>query len=238
MLAGHPSVVQCAVTAHGDPASGDRVLIGFAVLDAPGAATPAELKDHLAHTLPAYMVPTALVVLEALPLTRTGKIDRRALPTVEALGLGDREQVVAPRNAIEQLLAEVWGEVLGRQDIGVHDDFFGLGGNSLNATQAVARLRTVLGRDVPLRVLFTAPTIAGMAAALGAVGEAGAEPDHSLHPLGRAEGPLSYSQERMWVLQQLDPASTAYKHGRRRILAGRTGSRGVRGCPLRRRRAA
>ena len=209
-LARHPGVSQCAVTADGESGSGDRVLIGFAVLSAPGAATPAELKDHLARTLPAYMVPAALVILEELPLTRTGKIDRRALPKLETLGLGDREQVIAPRTAIEQVLAEIWGEVLDRQDIGVHDDFFGLGGNSLNATQAVARLRTVLGRDVPLRVLFSAPTIAGMASALGADGRAGAEPDYSLHPLRRAEGPLSYSQERMWFLQQLDPASTAY----------------------------
>ncbi|MCH9652218.1 MAG: non-ribosomal peptide synthase/polyketide synthase [Deltaproteobacteria bacterium] len=170
------------------------------------------LRTWLADRLPPHLVPQAVVVLEALPLTANGKVDRQALPVPEAVGGEALVAYRAPRTETEQLVAGIWEEVLGVDRVGSGDDFFVLGGHSLLATQVMSRLRGALGVEVPLRELFESPTVAGLAAAaqtalLEGRGEA-------LPPLEVAsrEGnlPLSFAQQRLWFIDQLEPDSPAY----------------------------
>lgn len=209
-LAAHPAVVSCAVVADQSTQRG-TVLIGFVVLRQTGAASSEELVTHLAQRLPDYMVPAAVVALDALPLTRTGKIDRRALPSAKSLGIADQHEFVEPRDAVEQMLAEIWADVLARPRVGVRDNFFALGGTSLNATQVVARVHALQGATLELRSIFTSPTIEGLAAILRA---ADGTADHAAPVLRRRSGvgdtPLSFSQQRMWFLHQIMPQETAY----------------------------
>ncbi|HSF39112.1 MAG TPA: non-ribosomal peptide synthase/polyketide synthase [Thermoanaerobaculia bacterium] len=185
----------------------DGRLVAYAV-PRPGAEIPpAGVRAFLAERLPGYMVPADVVVLPALPLTRTGKIDRRALPAPERTA---GEGAVAPRTATEETLAGLWRELLGVEDVGVEDDFFDRGGHSLLATQLLSRLRTSFGVELPLRALFERPTIAGMAALLAESGAAASSvPPLARYP-GRDEAPLSFAQQRLWFLDQLDPGSSAY----------------------------
>ncbi|MEV8635036.1 amino acid adenylation domain-containing protein [Streptosporangium sp. NPDC051023] len=147
-----PGVGQAAVAVR------NETLIGYVV----GPAQGEELGRQLAATLPAYMVPALWVSLESLPLTGSGKIDRTALPAPET----SAEARVAPRGDAEELVAEVFGEVLGIEEVGAFDDFFALGGHSLLATRVIARLRALVEVDVPIRTLFARSTVAGLAAAV------------------------------------------------------------------------
>lgn len=122
-----------------------------------------ELRAFLRDRLPEFMIPTAFVVMDALPVNASGKLDRRALPVPNQLRLELREGFVAPRNQVEQALAQIWAEVLGLERIGVEDNFFDLGGHSLLATQVISRVRTQFGVELPLRTLFESPTVAGLA---------------------------------------------------------------------------
>ncbi|GAA4199713.1 hypothetical protein GCM10022252_51940 [Streptosporangium oxazolinicum] len=151
-LLAHPGVGQAAVAVRGE------TLVGYVV----GTATGDELAGHLAGTLPAYMVPAHWVSLTALPLTANGKLDRAALPAPEA---GSRTRT-APRGDAEELVAEIFGEVLGVEGVGAFDDFFALGGHSLLATRAIARLRAAVEVDVPIRTLFARSSVADLAAAV------------------------------------------------------------------------
>jgi amino acid adenylation domain-containing protein len=156
-LIGHPAVQETLVIVRDDK-PGDRRLVAYFVL-APGASCSAnELRPFLKEKLPEYMVPSAFVSIEAIPVTANGKVDRRALPSPESAP-SDRRSFVAPANKIEQRLAEIWCELLSVEGVGVHDDFFDLGGHSLLATQAIARIRDALNVDLPLRKLFEATTI-------------------------------------------------------------------------------
>ncbi|NTX61539.1 non-ribosomal peptide synthase/polyketide synthase [Myxococcus sp. CA051A] len=168
-----------------------------------------DLKRRLAKRLPEYMVPVVLVRLEALPLTPSGKVNRRALPEVDSRRAEGGARYEAPRDALERRLAEVWQEVLGVPLVGVRDDFFALGGHSLLATRVVSRLRDALGHDVPVRLLFEAPTVEALAERLGAQG------GHARLPvLMRAarpvDPPLSFAQRRLWFLAQLDEGGHSY----------------------------
>ena len=169
-----------------------------------GTAEPAAVRAELARTLPEHLVPAAVVVLAALPVTVNGKLDRAALPAPDLAGLAGGD---APRTPVEQLLAELVAEVLGLPRVGVHDDFFALGGHSLLATKLVSRIRTVTGVPVPVRAVFGAPTVAGLAAAVGV-------PEPELPPLvavPRPERvPLSAAQQRLWTLERLGGAGAAY----------------------------
>jgi len=221
-LVRHPAVAQAVVVAAGE--GHDRRLVAYVVgeegLDAE------EMQDHLRRTLPEYMVPAAFVTLDAFPLTPTGKVDRKALPAPAREGGAEAESWVAPRTALEREIAALWGEVLGvaSETIGSHDNFFQLGGNSISGAVFINRLQGRLGESVHVAVLFDAPTVARLAAHLAAdhpQAVARIEAGETL-PVGsawvaiprRAAGdeplPLSFAQERLLVLHQLDPDSALY----------------------------
>ena len=147
-------------------ASGDKRLIAWVVYGEQPAPAASELRSYLKRTLPDYMLPAALLPLDELPLTPNGKIDRRALPDADVSTNELAEAFVPPRDVVEQVLAEIWREVLDVPAVGVHDDFFALGGHSLLATQVVSRVREALQTDLPLLALFEAPTVAALAARL------------------------------------------------------------------------
>ncbi|UUL82312.1 non-ribosomal peptide synthetase [Sphingomonas qomolangmaensis] len=203
-LASHPDVQQVVVTAT------PEALVAY-VVGAGGGVSEASLRRHLAGLLPDYMLPAGYVFLESLPLTPNGKLDRRALPDPgDAIGRGGAVYV-APAGPIEELVAQVWGEVLGIARIGAADHFFERGGHSLLATRVVARLRSVLGVELPLRALFEAPSVAAFARAVEqARGEASTVPP--LQPRADRDAPaaLSFAQHRLWFLEQLAPGEATY----------------------------
>ncbi|MEV0250499.1 non-ribosomal peptide synthase/polyketide synthase, partial [Nocardia sp. NPDC050712] len=196
-----PGIAQAAVLASSDPRTGDR-LIAYLV----GANIDvAQVKSALDTVLPSYMVPAAFVVLDALPLTVNGKLDRKALPEPEF----EAQAFRTPSTPIEQVVARVYAEVLGAEPVGADDDFFALGGNSLLATQVAARVGAALETRVPVRALFEASTVAGLARAVER--HAGAGGRHALVAGPRPERiPLSLAQQRMWFLNQFDGESAAY----------------------------
>jgi acyl carrier protein len=165
-LGEHPAVREAAVVAQEDPI-GEKYLVAYVVPREEGGSLPTgELRRFLQGRLPGYMVPAAFVVLGALPLTANGKLDRAALPTPApsaGAGLELDAAFVAPRTTAETVLAAIWAESLGVSRVGIHDDFFALGGHSLLATQVVSRIRDKLGAEVPLRLFFERPTVAGLA---------------------------------------------------------------------------
>ncbi|MES1244348.1 MAG: non-ribosomal peptide synthase/polyketide synthase [Acidobacteriota bacterium] len=213
-LASHPAVRQCAAALRSDGPEGAR-LVGYAVLESGGEERVPELAAHLRGLLPGLMVPTAWVVLDALPLSPNGKVDRKALPAPSRAGHAD---TVAPRNAAEERVAAVFREVLGLDSVGAHDNFFELGGHSLLAVRAMFRLGEALGIELPVATLFQAPTVAALAARLSEGGVAG-----EAIPPAPAEGPypLSFAQQRLWLLDRLEPGSAAYNLGVALRLSGR-----------------
>ncbi|MCA1006190.1 non-ribosomal peptide synthase/polyketide synthase [Rhodococcus hoagii] len=197
-----PAVREAAVTAYTDGHTGTR-LVAYLVADA-GTDTAA-VNDALARTLPSYMVPSAYVVLETLPLNTNGKLDRKALPEP----VFEARDFRAATTPIEEIVAGAFADVLGVERVGLDDDFFELGGNSLVATQLVARLGAALDTQVPVRVVFEDSTVAGVAAAVTPLVGQGGRPALTARPRP-AHVPLSLAQQRMWTLNQVDTASAAY----------------------------
>jgi amino acid adenylation domain-containing protein len=185
-LAGHPDV-QEAVVAVREEGSGRKRLVAYVVARPGRELSARELRSHLAGRLPEHEVPSAFVLLDRLPLTPSGKVDRRALPAPET---GGPEGFVAPRTPTEEVLAGIWAEVLRCEHVGATDNFFELGGHSLVATQVVARAREVFRIELPVRTLFEAPTLAGLARHVEALANSGrrtlAPP---LAPVGRERPP-------------------------------------------------
>ncbi|WP_412771136.1 thioesterase domain-containing protein [Ralstonia solanacearum] len=181
VLEQHPDVAQAAVVAQED-AAGGKQLVGYAVAAGAARVAPTDLRRHLAERLPDYMVPTAVVMLDALPLTANGKLDRNALPAPAFAGRADAREPLTPN---EHALAALFAEALGRDAVGVDDSFFDLGGHSLLATRLVSRIRAELGVALPVRALFEAPSVAQLAQRLD-TGEAAGDLDTVL-PL-RAAG--------------------------------------------------
>ncbi|MFD6865945.1 amino acid adenylation domain-containing protein, partial [Streptomyces diastaticus] len=163
-LRSHPSVT-AAVVAPGRDARGDIRLVGYAVPRAGHPFDPAGLRAHLKARVPAYMVPAVLVELDALPLNANGKVDRRALPEPDPAERGGTEYV-APRTPGEEALAGIWREVLGQDRVGAEDDFFDLGGNSIQLLQVTSRVRAAFGVALSVRDFYDAPTVAGLTAAV------------------------------------------------------------------------
>ncbi|MFI0348970.1 amino acid adenylation domain-containing protein [Actinomadura sp. 9N407] len=205
-LAAHPRVTQSVVVARED-AAGDTVLVGY-VTGVPGdPVDPAELRAFTAGTLPGYMVPSAVVVLDAMPLSPNGKLDRAALPAPD---LSAPAVSRAPRDAREEILCGIFAEVLGVRRVGLHDGFFDHGGDSLKATRVVARARAALGVELAVRALFETPTVAGLAAHIAEAG-AGSDRPALERRAGRPDPlPVSYAQERLWFLNRLDGPTATY----------------------------
>ncbi|WP_433273797.1 non-ribosomal peptide synthase/polyketide synthase [Actinosynnema sp. CS-041913] len=195
VLAGHPDVAGAAVVLH------DQVLVAHVVADP--EVDRESVRARVAAALPDYMVPAALVVHEAFPLTPNGKLDRAALPAPDggAWASTARER---PRDPREEILCELFAEALGRE-VGVADDFFASGGHSLLAVRLVGRIAAVFGVDIRVPHLFETPTVAGLAKRLG--GRAAAPPRRMARP---AEVPLSFTQQRMWLLNRFEDAGALY----------------------------
>jgi amino acid adenylation domain-containing protein len=161
LLAQHPAVWESVVVVREDE-PGDKRVVAYVVPQVEQSLTTAELRSFLKEKLPDYMIPNAIVILEFLPLTSNGKIDRRALP-IPDLHSQREDKYVAPRTPIEEILAQVWTQILKVEQVGIHDNFFTFGGHSLLATQLVSRIRTNFKVELPLRSLFAAPTVAELA---------------------------------------------------------------------------
>jgi amino acid adenylation domain-containing protein len=185
---------------------GDRQLVGYLTGDVIAEA----LLPALRKRLPDHMIPAAFVTLAELPLTSSGKVDRKALPPPEWQSA--EESHMAPRTPVEEVLAGIWAELLGLERVGAADDFFALGGHSLLATRVMSRLRTAFRVEMPLRDLFEAPKLADFANRVEVALRAGAAP--AAPPLipGPREGPppLSFAQQRLWFIDQLEPGSPLY----------------------------
>nr|AJV88377.1 MfnE [Streptomyces drozdowiczii] len=204
VLAEDVHVAQAVVIVREDT-PGDQRLAAYVVPRTPSERPdPAELRARVARALPAFMVPSAIAVLDALPLTGSGKPDREALPVPDPVDALPGRTARTPR---EQILCGLFAEVLGRAQVGVDDDFFALGGHSLLATRLTARIRTVLGVDLPVRSLFDAPTPAGLVHHLDGADEA----SPALGSVNRpATLPLSHAQRRMWLLHRIEGPSPTY----------------------------
>ncbi len=208
-LAAHPAVRDVAVLVR-EERPGERRLVACV---AASGVTAAELRAALAERLPEAMVPSGWVLLGALPLNPHGKVDRQALAALAPAAAAARaaDATGAPLSPTEELVAACWAEVLGSAEVGREDDFFALGGHSLLATRLVPRLRAALGVELPLRTLFEAPTVAAQARAVEAALAEGRTPPPPLRPGERDEPPpLSFAQERLWFLDQLEPGLAAY----------------------------
>ena len=199
-LAALDGVEQAVVIAREDR-PGDKRLVGYIT----GTAEPAGIRAVLAERLPAYMVPAVVVVMDTLPLTANGKLDKRALPVPEYQDTGGGYR--APANASEEILAGIYARVLGLDRVGVDDSFFELGGDSLSAMRVIAAINKSLGAHLAVRTMFEAPTVAQLAPRIG--GDEG-----GLEPLATQQRPavvpLSFAQSRLWFLEQLQGPSAIY----------------------------
>ncbi|SDW58398.1 amino acid adenylation domain-containing protein [Arthrobacter sp. cf158] len=220
-LSSHPDVQHVVAVTDGDPA---QRIVAYVV----GDVDPAELRTHAANKLPGYMVPALIMPIPVIPLTSHGKLDRKALPTPAALGAGEG---TAPSTPEEHVMAGIFGEVLGLATVAMDDDFFLLGGHSLLAITIMGKIREAFGAALPLRTLFDRPTPGALLGAISSGRSAGFTPDDGrAAPAGpgqvtgptlvewlatgtasRHESPaLSFAQQRMWFLNQLDPGSADY----------------------------
>ncbi|HEX8391102.1 MAG TPA: amino acid adenylation domain-containing protein [Longimicrobium sp.] len=225
-----PPVADAAVVARED-GRGGRSLVAY-VAPSPGCApSAAELRRALEAALPEFMVPSAFVLLDALPMTPGGKVDRLALPAIERTETGvDARPYTAPRTETEVALSELWADVLGIARVGADDSFFSLGGHSLSAMQVTSRIRQRLDVEVPLRVIFEAPTLAALAARVDGM-RAPADGGPRLERALRGDtAPLSFAQERIWFLERLLAGSPVYNIPVRVELRGTVNPEALRGA--------
>ncbi|HKX28230.1 MAG TPA: amino acid adenylation domain-containing protein, partial [Blastocatellia bacterium] len=208
-LKAHPGVREAAVIIR-EEQPGQPRLVGYAV--AAGEVTESILKSHLREQLPEYMVPPAVVLLGALPLTRNGKVDKSALPEPERVAAPAESRDDHYRDAYEAMISGIWAEVLKVTHVDRDDNFFEIGGHSLLATQVISRIREVFGVKIGVRTIFEEPQLEGLARRIEKALRAGEKEEAS--PLIRAsrEGalPLSFAQQRLWFIEQLEPGQATY----------------------------
>ncbi|HKV36650.1 MAG TPA: amino acid adenylation domain-containing protein, partial [Pyrinomonadaceae bacterium] len=195
-----------------EQANGEKQLVGYLVLEAGATNTAVDkVRERLRERLPDYMIPTAFMLLEEMPLTPNGKVDRRALPAPDQARAREVDDYQAPRTPIEEMLCDVFAGVLAVERVGVEDNFFELGGHSLLVTQVISKIRENLNVELPVRAVFEYPTVVGLATQVEAENRAGREAPRQL--VRRSEigaAPLSFAQQRLWFLDQFEPGSTAY----------------------------
>src|SRR6266850_2315894 len=210
VLSRHGQVKEAVVIAREDT-PGEKRLVAYVTTVEEEAPNAEELREHLKGALPEYMVPSAFVVLEAMPLTANGKVDRKALPAVDFTAQQTR-RYEAPQGEIEEILATIWQELLHVERVGRHDNFFELGGHSLLAVQAISRLRESFRVEISLRNLFEAPTIASLREKVEAALRQGVVQQAPALVRVPREGDvaLSFAQQRLWFIAQLEPNNTAY----------------------------
>jgi amino acid adenylation domain-containing protein len=211
VLGQYPEVQNVVVLCRED-SPGEKQLVAYVVAASEIPLDPVTLRTYLKTQIPDYMLPAAFVVLEAFPLTSSGKINRRALPVPDQSHRARATAYAPPRTPLEEMLVEIWQDLLKVDHISVHDNFFELGGHSLLATQVVARIRTFMLGDLTVRTFFDGPTIGQLSDILQAT--------HSQTPVlappplhfQQQDGPrpLSFAQQRLWFLEQWEPGSTAY----------------------------
>jgi len=222
ILSQHPAIQDAVVMVQEDDERNKR-LTAYLVLSPGSVISISEVRGHLRGKLPEYMIPSALVVVESLPLTPHGKLDRNALLAQNRARPELGERLVAPRTPLEEVVTGIWTAVLGLEEIGVNDNFFELGGNSLLATQAMSHVCDTLQVDVSLRAFFGSPTVAGLVEYVEEARQSGQSiklPPILPAPRDRAL-PLSFAQQRLWFLNQLEPESPFYNVSTALRLRGR-----------------
>jgi amino acid adenylation domain-containing protein len=204
--------VRHAVVQVNEDADGEKQLVAYVAVNPEAGAEDDELREYLAEKMPDYMMPSAFVVMDELPLTTNGKVDRSRLPDLSEWN-ANRQEYVAPSTPIEELVCSVFADVLRLQKVGAADNFFQLGGHSLSATRVVSRVKEAIGPIVSLRDLFEAPTPALLARRIERAQKAGGGATEVL-PLRARERtgpvPLSFAQQRLWFFDQLEPNSASY----------------------------
>jgi amino acid adenylation domain-containing protein len=207
----HPAVKESAVLARED-VSGERRLIAYIAAVEQRDLTSRELRRFLRQKVPDYMIPSRIVLLDGLPLTANGKIDRQALATMGPTEPEREVRIELPRNSTEETLAKIWAETLGISQISIHDNFFEIGGDSLLATQVTSRVQESLNADMQVRSIFETPTLAGLAEHLTClIEDSGPRKYAPISPVERSGGlPLSFAQQRLWYLDQFDPQGVSY----------------------------
>jgi len=232
VLGTHPAVREVVVTARED-APGDKRLVAYVVMDqAAEAANSNQLRVYLKQRLPEYMVPSDFVTLTELPLTPNGKVDRKALPAPEHSGREDVSGYVPARTPVEEVLSGIWEQVLRVERVGVHENFFELGGHSLLATQVISRIREAFRVELPLRVIFESPTVVEQAVRVETALRSGEE----IHTpsMKRVKWDedllLSFAQERLWFIDQLEPNSSLYNCPAAVRLTGRLDAEALQKC--------
>ena len=204
-----PAVRESVVAAR--DSKGTKYLVAYVVPSGEQRPTPRELRRYLQGKLPGFMTPPAFVVLENLPQTRHGKIDRRRLPAPGEEHFARAESFVAPRTPVEELLAGMWQDALSVNQLGIHDDFFDLGGHSLLATQICSRIREAVKVDISLPGFFETPTIAGLARKIEAAARVNEAQLPPLRQFARSDRlPLSLAQRRLWFVEQMNPGTPLY----------------------------
>jgi amino acid adenylation domain-containing protein len=213
VLSQHPAIRGAVVTVY-EPSPGDRRLVAYVATDAAAATTPTAWRAYLQQKLPDYLIPSFFVPMAALPLTANGKVDRAALPTPDGRRATRTHAWVGPRTPVEAGLLEIWSAVLKIEQPGIHDSFFELGGQSLLAVQIVARIQERWGVSLPLRDLFEAQTIANLAERLERLEPTSSQLPPDLLPIPRLPHrdslPLSFAQQRLWLLERLLPPIGVY----------------------------
>ena len=212
VLAQDPAVREAVVLVRED-SPGERRLVVYLVVTPGSAPSANELRCFLQQKVPGYMVPSVFMFLDSLPLTPNGKLDRKALLAPDQTRPKLDEPYTAPRTPVEDLLAQIWSDVLKLDKVGIHDNFFDLGGHSLLATQVISRVSNSFQIDIQLRRLFETPTIAGLATSVEA--SLGIEKDSQrippIVPIPRSdEIPLSFAQQRLWFLDRIEPGNATY----------------------------
>ncbi|MEH2247202.1 amino acid adenylation domain-containing protein [Nostoc sp.] len=228
ILSQHPALTQTLVIARED-VTDDKQLVAYVVASPEQIPSQVELRHFLQGQLPEYMVPGFFVFLDTLPLNANGKIDRRALPAPDTFTLRLSTNFVPPQNSTEEVLATIWAKVLRLKQVGIHDNFFELGGHSLLATQVMSRVRQAFRIEIPLQLLFENPTIATLAEAFAQNQTQENAPQNQTIPqiANRESAPLSFAQQRVWFLQQLQPNSRAYILSNTQRLTGKLNASGL-----------